>query len=379
MAMREFEFDPVLTDAFVQFGYDHYRGDLNWIPPLRREIHTQLSPSFPFHQEPGNHHRHFLAMDAGTVVGRISAMVNRELRDEDGSPVGTIGFFECIDDYAVAEGLLESATAWLREEHQLSRIWGPMNFDIWHGYRLMTRGFDQKLFHGEPYNKPYYQDFFERYGFTAKQRWDSLEITGRDALEAMISPGEERYQQLIERGYRFEPFDVRRFGDELRKLYSVLIRSFAAFLGFTPISCEEFVRLYTPSRCTIHPRLLTFVHDERNLLAGFSGAFLEVSDAIRAMQGSDHLVARLKFALSRRRVDRALFYIGGITPGEARKRLGLGRAGFYHTVRQILSEGYETVVFALLRTTRNPARTILGENASAAQRLYTLYEYEKGR
>ena len=373
MAMKHFTFDPVLTDAFVHFGCDLYRGDANWIPPLRKDLYAQLSPEFAFYRKPGNCHRHFLATSGRKVVGRISAMVNHDLKDEDGRRVGTIGFFECVDDYGVAEELLDSATQWLRNERGIDRIWAPMNFDIWHGYRLMTRGFSQKPFYGEPYNKPYYKDFFERYGFTSKQLWNSVEVNGHDALEKMIARGGERYQQLISRGYRFERFNIRRFTEEIHKLYPILTRSFCGFLGFTPISLKEFEQLFIRIRSAIHPRFFTFVYDESNVLAGFAAAYLDISDAIRAMKGEDHLIAKLRFISHVRQVNRILFYIAGMTPEEASKRSGLGRAGFYHIIRWVLAEGYDRMVIALMAD-GNPVRGLLRGNAVTAQRQYTLYE-----
>ena len=209
MAVVKFTFDPALTEWFVRFGYSHYSGDTRWIPPLKRELYTQLAPTFPFYRQPGNAHQHFLAFSGRKIVGRVSAMVNQDFLNNGGTPVGTLGFFECVDDYAVAQELLDTATAWLREQHQIRRVWGPMNFDIWHNYRFMTKGFDQGLFCGEPYNKPYYPEFFERYGFQAKHCWDSLEVSGLQTLEEMIVRGAKRYKLLTDRGYRFEPFNKK--------------------------------------------------------------------------------------------------------------------------------------------------------------------------
>lgn len=373
MAIKEFLFDPALTDSFVSFGYNLYRGDPLWIPPLRREVCAQLSPAFPFYQKPGNSHRHFLATAGRGVVGRVTAMVNKDLKDKDGKPVGTIGFFESIDDYEVVKELLDSSKTWLREEQGIDRIWGPMNFDIWHGYRLMTHGFDQKPFYGEPYNKSYYPDFFERYGFAPRQHWNSVEIKGREALEKVIARGAERYQLLVKQGYRFERFDRHRFREEVEKLHSLLTLSFKGFLGFTPIPLTEFEGFFDKFVYAFHPRLFTFVYNESGDIAGLGAAFLELSDAVRSMEGKDHWVARLKFMIQRRRVNRINFYIGGVTPEEAKKKNGLGRAGFYHIIRQILEEGYDRVVVALMAG-GNPVRGLLGEHSPAAQRRYTLYE-----
>ncbi len=376
MEIKHFTFEPVHTESFIRFSYDLYRGDTNWIPPIRKEFCDQLSPKFSFYKRPGNCHRHFLANEGRDIIGRISAIINHDLKDRDGTPVGTIGFFECVNDYVVAEKLLDSATRWLHDEHKISRIWGPMNFDIWHDYRLMTQGFDQKLFYGEPYNKPYYQMFFERYGFTVKQHWNSIELNGRNTLEELISPGVTLYQQFIEQGYRFERFNTRRFIDELRKLHFVLTQSFSGFLGFNQISFQLFEQLYAPSRYAFHPRLFTFVYDENNNLSGFAGAFLELSDAVRAMNGSIGPISKIKFFYYRNKVNRIMFHLVGKTPEEAKKRNGIGRALFCYILHEILEEGYETALATLLAK-GNPSRRFLQKYAEDDKRQYTLYEINR--
>jgi hypothetical protein len=373
VAIKSFTFNRLQTDSFISFGYEQYQGDNNWIPPLKGELYKQLSPHYPFYSKRGNYHRHFLANAGNKVVGRISAMVNSDLRDKDGTPAGIIGFYESVDDYSVAADLLDVTMEWLHDEHGLKRIWGPMNFDIWHSYRFMTKGYDLKLFYGEPYNKSYYPDFFERYGFVYKQLWDSVEITRRNVLENMIVRGAERYQMLLDRGYRFEQFNVKEFKNELRKLHNILIKSFSGFLGFTHVSFEEFEQLVARSRYALNPRFTVLIYDENNILAGFAVALLELSDAIRAMKGKDSLVSKVKFIYNRSRVTRINFYAGGATPEEMVKMSGLGRAGFYYIIQQILNEGYEDVIFSL-RTKHNRSRSLLGRNLRVAKREYVLYE-----
>ena len=76
MAIEHFTFDRSLTDSFIRFGYDQYKDDARWIPPLKGEIHKQLSPDYPFYKKKGNAHRHFIAICRNKTVGRISAMVD---------------------------------------------------------------------------------------------------------------------------------------------------------------------------------------------------------------------------------------------------------------------------------------------------------------
>ena len=373
MAITHFTFEAEPLTAFVRFGYDLYRHDPNWIPPLQKAVYAQLSPDAPFFQKPGNCHRNFLVKADNKVIGRISAMVNQDLKDPEGIPVGTIGFFECINDPSVAHDLLYSATQWLHREKGIHRIWGPMNFDIWHSYRLMTKGFNQKSFYGEPYNKSYYRDFFEENDFMPKYGWNSVEITKSETIVKIVRPYAETYRVLIQCGYHFKPFDMRKFRRELRKFHFILTQSFSGFTGFTPIPLSEFMHLFEKSRYAFHSQLFTFIYDEHNVLAGFAVALLEMSDAIRAMNGKDNLRARLKFLFNRRRVNRINLYLLGITPAEAQKKTGAGRAGFYFILNQILKQGFENTTLALMAK-GNRVHKLLGEDAPQPQREYSLYE-----
>lgn len=376
MALWEFTFDAELTHAFVRFGCECYRDDPNWIPPFAEDIFALLAPDFPFYRQPGNAHRHFLATVGDRVVGRISAMVNRDLQDRDGSPVGCVGFFESIEDDAVAYDLLDTAVGWLHEKHGLARIWGPMNFDIWHGYRFMTRGFGERLFCGEPYNKPYYPDFFARYGFAPKQRWNSVEIRGRQTLERLRMAGACRWQELAPLGYRIEPFDLARFQDESRKLHTILTRSFSGFLGFTPITFSDFERVIAPMQHAVDPCLFLFAYDADGRPCGVAGALLDVSDAVRAMQGRRTLGAQARFLFHRLGVKRVLFHVIGLTPEEVAKRSGLGWALSACVLQGMLDHGYETLLGSLMAE-GNASRGLLQDAATDGQREYTLFELNR--
>ncbi|MBI4418368.1 MAG: hypothetical protein HY563_06295 [Ignavibacteriales bacterium] len=373
MGIEHFTSDPDLLDQFIRLGHELYRDDPQWIPPFRKNLLYQFSSPSPFSRQPGTLYRNFIALQDRKVVGRISAFVNPQLLNPDGKAAGTIGFFECVNDYSVARDLLDASTRWLKEEGGRSVVWGPMNYDIWHGYRMMIHGFDQKTFCGEPYNKPWYPEFFERFGFTTRQTWDSVDIIGRESFEKVMRRGAERLNQVSQHGYRFVPFDMLKYDSEVRNLYDLLCQSFASFLGYTPTGFSEFRRIFGPHRLAIDPALFVFARDECDRLAGFAGSFLDISDGVRTMRGSDSLLARWRFYRRRKCTNRIIFYLGGVTPQEAIRKAGLGRAAFYHVLQQALNRGHEHVVVALMAQ-GNIVRGILNGMMAQAQRRYALYE-----
>lgn len=374
MELTQFTFDPDLTAAFIEFGYEHYRGDERWVPPQRHSLQQQLSPTFEFHQLPGNHHCNFLASQSGRIVGRVQAAVNHLLRDRHGEPVGTIGFYESINDDAVAAELLGAAVTWLRGEHGLTRIWGPMNFDIWHGYRFMTQGFDTPGFDTEPYNKPFYGPQFERNGFGALQHWHSVEISGRHNIAQLVAQKRAGFEQLCRQGYRFGDFDGNHFDAQLARLHETIGRSFQRFLGYTPISPVRFAEIFAPLRYALHAPFFSFASDERGDSAGFSMAWHDLSAGLQAMAGRRHLLARLKFLAKRRSARRIVFYAGGVTPEEEARQTRLGDALVYRTLHAILEAGYEEVIVAIMAR-GSPVRHMFGDHGRHVRRRYSLYRY----
>jgi hypothetical protein len=236
----------------------------------------------------------------------------------------------------------------------------------------MTRGFGESTFYGEPYNKTYYPEFFGRFGFAVKKTWDSLERWSRSTLETMIARFEPRYRQLQDEGYQFKSIDVNQASD-LRQLYTALIRSYHALLGITPFEFDDFENILGQYLSAFEARFTNLIYDPHGNVAAFSVAYPDYSGAIRAMRGKDDLWAKLRFRFSRGRVDRAVFYMIGATPEEVERRHGLGSATYYHTMRQILGAGFQTVLFAIIADDSG-GRRHLGEEMRFAQRTYSLYE-----
>src|SRR5207302_476246 len=148
---------------FVAFPSDHYRGDPLWVPQLRMDVRTLLTPGKnPFFQHAQA--QYFLARVNGRTVGRIAAIKNDAHTREHGDRVGFYGFFECIDDPAAARALFDTAATWLRARG-LRVMRGPMSPSINDECGLLVEGFDTPPTLMMPHNPPYYVGLHEGYGF----------------------------------------------------------------------------------------------------------------------------------------------------------------------------------------------------------------------
>ncbi len=370
--IRSFEFDRALSEACVEFRYMLHRSDPRWIPPPRSLLRHYYQPDFGFYQCADNHHRHFAAIKGDAVIGHITATINGSLRDQEGQSIGLVGLFECVDDDSVAADLLGDAISWMCGEHGVRHVWGPMAFDIWHEYRFKTAGFGMPVFLGEPYNPPRYPGYFLRAGFTELERWNTVQVTGRQSLENLIAPFADNLQLLVDEGYRFHQVN-RRDPRDCRAVYDLETVALRDALAYTRPSFEEYqLRLQAYARLA-GTRFVSTLLAPDGRTTGLSVVFADPARAVRAMHGDDNLAARLRFLLRAWKRDRAIYYFIGALPAATGKPRGLGRAMLYYTVKQVLDAGYDSIAFALIGSASR-VRKILGDAMQLAQSEYCLYE-----
>ncbi|MGB3616135.1 MAG: hypothetical protein WBA10_20245, partial [Elainellaceae cyanobacterium] len=99
---------------FLDVPYRVYADNPHWVPPLRSsEAHLFDADndflSYGVFQA-------FIATHNGTPAGRIVAAVNQRLIEKESQAVGIFGYFECIDNIAVAQALFDAAKIWLKQQ-----------------------------------------------------------------------------------------------------------------------------------------------------------------------------------------------------------------------------------------------------------------------
>ena len=98
------------------------------------------------------------------MVGRIAGIVNHEHNRHYQERRGFFGFFECINDRAVAHALFDTVRSWLAERN-IRALRGPMNPSLNYEVGLLIEGFDDPPTFMMTYNPKYFADLIESYGF----------------------------------------------------------------------------------------------------------------------------------------------------------------------------------------------------------------------
>ncbi len=233
---------PVLfgdnLDRFLGVPEHIYRDDPAWIPPLRRQVRDQLNPrKNPFLRYGAA--QLFLAERGGEPVGRISAQINPHHDAYHGERGGFFGFFECVDDAAVARALLTAAEEWLRP-HGADWVRGPFSFTINDELGVLVDGFDTPPTIAMAHSRPYYGALLERCGYAR--------VKDVYAWSWTLGPLPDRFEQARAAihalpGVTVRPIDKRHFQRDIRTAVEIFNDAWADNWGFVPITEEEADRL----------------------------------------------------------------------------------------------------------------------------------------
>ena len=137
-----------------------------YIRPIDNEVKDVFDPSKNKNYKYGEAKRWIAKDDSGALIGRIAAFTNSKYINKGTEfKTGGIGFFDCINDQALANVLFDTAKAWLQSKG-MEAMDGPINFgdrDKWWG--LMVEGFEKEPMYGMSFNPAYYEALFTAYGF----------------------------------------------------------------------------------------------------------------------------------------------------------------------------------------------------------------------
>jgi hypothetical protein len=165
---------------------------------------------------------YFVAESEGKPVGRIAAYIDRKYNEEHGENTGWIGMFDCIEDKFLSEDLLSAAVGCLKR-NGCDKVIGPAKFNANAEVGLLIDGFKYSPFFMEPYNAPYYQDYFTSFGFTKLDDWFSHIFDHTSAkMHSYVDRIKKQEERLLERtGVKIRNGEFSNIGREIKIIKSL--------------------------------------------------------------------------------------------------------------------------------------------------------------
>jgi GNAT superfamily N-acetyltransferase len=272
--MPEIKITPVRTARqrriFLTFPWNIYRGDPLWVPPLLSERLKLIDPQTGSFFKDGFAEL-FIAWQDGHPVGTISCAEDTTATRTRGFGECQLGFFECVQDYAVAEALFTHAREWAAA-HGHTRIIGTFNLDREESRGILVEGRDLPPVSYCGHNPPYYQSFFERYGF---------EKMGEDGLAYAVdldlgSPPIQHLRRLADKIRSRKKILVRGghlddIQGEIDRIVELQNRGLAHMADFTPYTRSDIEAMILPVLDVIDPELILFAEVDGKTVGWFPG------------------------------------------------------------------------------------------------------------
>ncbi|MFY0625189.1 MAG: hypothetical protein JXR07_02760 [Reichenbachiella sp.] len=308
---------------FIDFPHELYKHDDNYVPELFLAQEDLLGKKHPFflHSEAD----YFLAYQDEKIVGRIAAIKNNNFIEYTGDQAGSFGFFDVIDDFEVAKALLDKATEWVKAKG-LVQLLGPSNFSTNETCGTLIEGFDSPPTVMMTYNKPYYADFLEKYGFEKDMDLLSYKIMTKDVPDKLLKMAPKILERLNGKGITIRKPNMKKFKEEVDLIIKIYNQAWEKNWGFVPMTDEEFRHAAKDMKQVLDPDFL-LIAEHDGVPIGFSLSLPDMNVPLKHLKKGRLLPFGIfKLLYHKKNIDRVRVITLGIVEGY--RKLGID-AYFY--------------------------------------------------
>jgi GNAT superfamily N-acetyltransferase len=357
---------------FIAFPYALHRRDPLWVPQLRRDVKVMLVPKRnPFFEHAEA--RYFLARRNGRVVGRIAAIENRAHNEFHADRVGFFGFFESIDDRAVAGALFDAAAGWLRAR-ELNVLRGPASFSTNDEVGLLVEGFDTPPTLMMPHNPRYYADLIEASGFTrAKDLLAYQSLAENAQLDGPFMQRLRHGTDILAKRYHISvrPIDPKRFDEEITVIKQLYNQAWERNWGFVPMTEHEIDHVAAQLKQIMVPELVLFAYCQDRPI-GFAVSLPDLNVALKTNPSGRLFPGILKILWAARKISRLRILMLGTIP-EWRSK-GVDALMYRHIWERGMARGFNWGEAGWILEDNRPMNNGIERLGFVAYKRYRLYD-----
>lgn len=269
------EIKPVRTEQdtrlFLTFPWRIYKDDPLWVPPLLSERAKVIDPGQGLFFKDGTA-EFFIAWKDGRPAGTLCLAEDKNNTRVKGYAECMYGFVECVEDYEAFQSMFEFAEAWARARDMKS-LYGPYNLDREDARGILIEGRDRPPAILCGHHPPYYQTFFERYGF---------EKNGEDGLAYAIDidlnhPKVQRLSRLADKVRQKHPefkvrgANIRDMEDEVERIVFLQNEGLKHFPNFVPYTRSDIEAMILPLVPLVDMELVLFAEADGRPAGFFPG------------------------------------------------------------------------------------------------------------
>jgi len=370
--MSAMEVRPVQTRGerrlFLTFPWRVYKSDPLWVPPVLSDQAKTIDPKRGVFFQRGEA-EFFILWHGREPVGTICCAEDKSAHIQQPWKDCMIGFFECLDDYSIAQALFDQAVTWA-QARQLDALYGPYNLDYENSYGVLVDGRDRPPVILCGHSPPYYQDFFERYGFQPRRGDNIAYAADLDLTSPKIQWLRRLAEKVRQRGhFRVRPADLVHWSEEIDRVYGLINRALAHLTGFIPWQREALQAELEPFRQFVDPELILFAETTDGETVGWFPGIPNLNEILIHTNGLRYPWNTLQLLSRMRHKPECLSIKSVLVPPEYWDT-GVAVLLFDEMAHRAAAKGYKWVDLSLT-SDDNPRTPILAEHMGA--KIYKRY------
>jgi hypothetical protein len=304
---------------FINFPKELYKDDPFWVCQLDSGIQSVFDPAKNHTFKHGEAIRWILKDEGNQTIGRIAAFIDKVRSSANRQPTGGIGFFEVVENKEAAFILFNVALEWHRL-HRMEAMDGPVNFgENDNNWGLLVEGFTQPGF-GMSYNKKYYRNYFEEFGFKNYFEQYSYHRDIRNSNNKIVE-FPERIMKIAEwlskrPGYSFQHFEFRNKEKYVKDIVEIYNSTWSVFKeDFTPLDPVILEESFENAKLIIDEKLIWFAYFNHKPIAFFV-LFPDLNQILKHMDGKmgPWNIIRFVYFKITHEITRMRAVVGGVHP-----------------------------------------------------------------
>jgi len=358
-----------LKKKFILFPFKLYRNDPYWIPPLiieQKKLFDEKTHPFFKHSKV----KFYLAMKDGKVCGRIAGIINYNHIEFHNEKVGFFGFFECIDDFEVAKVLFTTVADFLKQ-NGMEIMRGPANYSTNEECGLLVEGFDSSPFVMMSYNKKYYINLIEQFGFEKAKDLYAYYMYDQGIPERL-----DKIAQLVMKRNKdvvIRSVQMKDLKSEIEKIRVIYNSAWSKNWGFIPMTNDEFDYMAKSLKEIIDPEVALIAEVNGNPV-GFSLAVPNVNIILKHLNGRLFPFGFIKFLLNKKKINGVRIITLGVI--EEYRNKGLDSLLYYYSYKKGTAHGYNHTETSWILEDNYPMNKAMIAIGAKHYKTYRFYDYK---
>ena len=270
--------------VFIMTPFKIYKNDNKWIPPLLMDEYEVFNPK----KNPAFENaisKLFIAYKDKVPVGRIAGIISLIANEKYKSKNLRFGWFDSINDAEVSKALLDAVEEWGISKG-MQTITGPLGFTDLDPEGLMVDGFEEIPTVASNYNKDYYQELIEKFGF--KKEIDYIEFFAKipemDEIPEKLLKISDRIRErsnLVIKEFKTKKELVKRG----KELFTLLDEAFDEIYGSTPLTDKQITYYTNKYLPFVHKDLIKVIDNEAGEMVGFMISMPSLTKGVKDSKG----------------------------------------------------------------------------------------------